>query len=45
MKAICDGQRTRNDVVQQSLDQYRFAYNRTRDQMNILKAVSGRRII
>jgi DNA topoisomerase-3 len=40
MKAICEGQRTRNEVVQQSLEQYRFAYAKTKDQMGVLKAVS-----
>lgn len=41
MKAICDGQRTRNDVVQHNLDQYRAVYLRTKDQMGVLRAVSG----
>jgi DNA topoisomerase-3 len=40
MKAICQGQTTKNVVVQQSLEQYRFAYARTKDQMGVLKAVS-----
>jgi hypothetical protein len=40
MKAICDGQRTKNDVVQQSLEQYRTVYVRTKNGMGVLKAVS-----
>ena len=40
MKAICDGTRTRNDVVQQSLEQYRAVFARTTQQMDVLKAVS-----
>ncbi|CBY00540.1 hypothetical protein LEMA_P016700.1 [Plenodomus lingam JN3] len=40
MKAICEGRTTRNDVVQQNLDQYRAVFNRTVQQMHVLKAVS-----
>ena len=40
MKAICDGTRTRNDVVQQSLEQYRAVFARTTQQMDVLRAVS-----
>ena len=40
MKAICEGRQTRNDVVQQNLEQYRAVFNRTMQQMNVLKAVS-----
>ena len=39
MRAICDGQRTKADVVQQSVDQYRAVYLRTKDQIGVLKAV------
>jgi hypothetical protein len=39
MKAICDGRATRSDVVQQSIEQYRAVYNRTREQMSVLKEV------
>ena len=41
MKAICEGRSSRNDVVQQSLDQYRAVFNRTTQQINVLKAVSS----
>lgn len=39
MKAICEGRSSRNDVVQQNLDQYRSVFIRTMQQMNVLKAV------
>jgi DNA topoisomerase-3 len=42
MKAICEGRSTRNDVVQQNLEQYRAVFNRTQQQINVLKAVSPR---
>jgi DNA topoisomerase-3 len=41
MKAICEGRSSRNDVVQQNLDQYRAVFNRTTQQINVLKAVSS----
>jgi DNA topoisomerase-3 len=40
MKAICDGRSTRQDVVQQNLEQYRIVFNRTAQQINVLKSVS-----
>jgi DNA topoisomerase III len=40
MKAICEGRSRRSDVVQQNLDQYRAVFNRTVQQMDVLKAVS-----
>lgn len=40
MKAICEGRTTRNDVVQQNLDQYRAVFNRTVQQIHVLKSVS-----
>ena len=39
MKAICEGRSTRNDVVQQNLEQYRAVFMRTVQQINVLKAV------
>ena len=39
MKAICEGRSTRNDVVQQNLEQYRAVFNRTVQQINVLKSV------
>lgn len=40
MKAICAGTTTRNDVVHQSLEQYREVFVRTTRQINVLKEVS-----
>jgi hypothetical protein len=40
MKAICEGRSTRNDVVQQNLEQYRAVFTRTSQQIHVLKAVS-----
>jgi DNA topoisomerase-3 len=39
MKAICEGRASRGDVVQQSIEQYRAVYVRTREQMSVLKEV------
>lgn len=39
MKAICEGRTTRNDVVQQNLEQYRAVFNRTVQQIDVLKSV------
>lgn len=39
MKAICEGRSTRNDVVQQNLEQYRAVFVRTMQQIGVLKAV------
>ena len=39
MKAICEGRITRNDVVQQNLEQYRAVFTRTQQQINVLKDV------
>lgn len=40
MKAICDGQSTRVQVVQESLEMYREVYVRTVNRMDVLKRVS-----
>jgi DNA topoisomerase-3 len=39
MKDICEGRKTRNDVVQESIDQYREVFTRTSQQIDVLKAV------
>lgn len=41
MKAICEGRSTRNDVVQQNLEQYRAVFHRTTQQISVLKAVGS----
>lgn len=39
MKEICAGTKSRNDFVQETLDQYRDAFIRTQQQVELLKAV------
>lgn len=39
MRAICAGTTTRNDVVHQSLEQYREVFVKTTQQIDVLKAV------
>ncbi|KAF2176453.1 DNA topoisomerase 3-beta [Zopfia rhizophila CBS 207.26] len=45
MKAICEGRSTRNDVVQQNLEQYRAVFNRTMQQINVLKAAIRKYVV
>lgn len=40
MEAICAGQMTKNEVVQQTCDEYRDLFIRTRQNMNVLINVS-----
>ena len=40
MKEICAGTKSRSDVVQESLEQYREVFIRTSQQIHVLKAVS-----
>ncbi len=40
MKEICAGTKTRNDVVHESLEQYREVFIKTSQQIDVLKAVS-----
>lgn len=40
MKAICAGTKTRNQVVQESLEQYREVFVKTSQQIDVLKNVS-----
>jgi DNA topoisomerase III len=37
MKAICEGRKTRSDVVQESLDQYREVFIKTKREIQVLK--------
>jgi DNA topoisomerase-3 len=39
MKAICNGQRTREDVVRQNIEQYQAVYQRTQSQIGVLTTV------
>ncbi|PVH94649.1 prokaryotic type I DNA topoisomerase [Periconia macrospinosa] len=45
MKAICEGRSSRNDVVQQNLDQYRAVFIRTTQQINVLKAAITKYVV
>lgn len=40
MKEICAGRKTRNDMVHETLEQYREAFVRTQQQVEVLKRVS-----
>ena len=39
MKAICEGRKTKSDVVEESLGQYREVFIITSRRINVLKAV------
>lgn len=41
MKAICEGRKTRQEVVQETIEQYLAVYNRTQQRLNVLHAVSA----
>ncbi|KAL6703839.1 DNA topoisomerase [Coniothyrium glycines] len=45
MKAICEGRTTRQDVVQQNLEQYRAVFNRTVQQVHVLKSAITKYVI
>lgn len=40
MKDICEGRKTRDDVVRESLRQYKQVFDRTEERIGVLKAVS-----
>jgi DNA topoisomerase-3 len=42
MKAICEGRKSRQDVIRASIAQYRQVYQCTKEQIHVLKAVSPR---
>ena len=39
MKAICDGRKTKREVVEETIEQYRAVYTRTQQQLNVLRTV------
>lgn len=45
MKAICEGRKTRAEVVAETVEQYREVYIRTQQRIDLLQAVSGQRSI
>lgn len=40
MKAICEGRKTRAEVVEETVEQYRAVYVRTQQRLEMLRAVS-----
>lgn len=40
MKAICEGRKTRREVIQETIEQYRAVYVRTQQHLDVLYAVS-----
>ena len=40
MKAICDGRKTRREVTEETIEQYRAVYVRTQQRLDALHAVS-----
>lgn len=36
MKAICEGRKTRQEVTNETIEQYRAVYNQTQRRMNVL---------
>ena len=41
MKAICEGRKSREEVVDETLGQYRAVYGRTEQHIDLLKRVSA----
>ena len=40
MKAICEGRKTRQEVIYETIEQYRAVYVRTQQRLDVLRAVS-----
>ena len=40
MKAICEGRKTRREVIEETVEQYRAVYIRTQQRLDVLRAVS-----
>ena len=45
MKAICDGQKSRGEVVAETIEQYRAVYVRAQSRLDCLHTVSSYRIV
>lgn len=41
MKAICEGRKTRREVIDETVEQYRAVYVRTQNRMDVLRTVSS----
>ena len=39
MKAICEGRKTRREVIQETIEQYRAVYVRTQQRLDVLRTV------
>lgn len=39
MKAICEGRKTRRDVIEETVEQYRAVYIRTQQRLHLLREV------
>jgi DNA topoisomerase-3 len=39
MKAICEGRKTRREVIEETVEQYRAVYVRTQQRLDVLRAV------
>lgn len=40
MKAVCEGRKTRREVIEETVAQYRAVYERTQQRLDVLRAVS-----
>ena len=45
MSAICDGERTKNDVIQETVEEYKEVFMRTKQNFNVLINVSDMMVI
>ena len=41
MKAICEGRKTRREVIDETVEQYRAVYVRTQQRLDVLRTVSA----
>jgi DNA topoisomerase-3 len=39
MKAVCEGRKTRREVIEETVEQYRAVYVRTQQRLDVLRAV------
>jgi DNA topoisomerase-3 len=39
MKAVCEGRKTRQEVIEETVEQYRAVYVRTQQRLDVLRAV------
>jgi DNA topoisomerase IA len=42
MKAICEGRKSRREVIDETINQYRTVYVRTQQRLNVMKEVNIR---